>query len=69
MFIPPPPKKVKLPTDISMPTAPFEPSLPGEISQPAEPIVPQRDKGETAGERKRREDAERFGPGQDPMTF
>lgn len=69
MFIPPPPKEVKLPTDISMPTAPFEPSLPGEISQPAEPIVPQRDRGESLIEKRRREDEERFGPGQDPMTF
>jgi hypothetical protein len=69
MFIPPPPKEVKLPTDISMPTLPFEPSLPGEISQPAEPIVPQRDRGESLIEKQQREKEERFGPGQDPMTF
>ena len=69
MFIPPVPKTVKLPTDVTVPTLPSEPSLPGEISQPAEPIVPQRDRGESLIEKRRREDEERFGPGQDPMTF
>ena len=66
MFIPPPPKEVKLPTDISMPTTPFEPSLP---AQPAEPIVQPREKGESLIEKQQREKEERFGPGQDPMTF
>ena len=66
MFIPPPPKEVKLPTDISVPTLPFEPSLP---AQPAEPIVQPREKGESLIEKQQREKEERFGPGQDPMTF
>ena len=66
MFIPPVPKEVKLPTDVSMPIGTPEPSLP---FQPAEPIVQPREKGESLIEKRRREDEERFGPGQDPMTF
>lgn len=68
MFIPPQPKKVKLPTDITIPDFTND-TMKSQVTQPAEPIVQPREKGETAGERKRREDAERFGPGQDPMTF
>lgn len=66
MFIPPVPQQVKLPTDVTVPETPAV-DMKTEISQPAEPIVQRRDSGESAGERRRREDMERFGPGQDPM--
>jgi len=69
MFIPPIPKDVKLPTDVTVPELPTTDPMPSLPSEPATPIVQPRDEGETAGERRRREDAERFGPGQDPMTF
>ena len=69
MFIPPVPQQVKLPTDVTVPDTPAVDTPTTEITQPAEPIVQPRDSGESAGERRRREDMERFGPGQDPMTF
>tara|TARA_X000001382_G_scaffold86663_1_gene61688 strand:+ start:1902 stop:3356 length:1455 start_codon:yes stop_codon:yes gene_type:complete len=69
MFIPPIPKDVKLPTDVTVPELPTTDPMPSLPSEPATPIVQPRDEGETAGERRRREDMERFGPGQDPMTF
>ena len=69
MFIPPIPKDVKLPTDVTVPELPTTDPMPSLPSEPATPIVQPRDEGETAGERRRREDGERFGPGQDPMTF
>ena len=67
MFIPPVPQQVKLPTDVTVPETPAADMPTTEITQPAEPIVQRRDSGESAGERRRREDMERFGPGQDPM--
>lgn len=67
MFIPPVPQQVKLPTDVTVPETPAVDTPTTEITQPAEPIVQPRDSGESAGERRRREDMERFGPGQDPM--
>tara|TARA_R110002020_G_scaffold240389_1_gene453288 strand:+ start:3705 stop:5150 length:1446 start_codon:yes stop_codon:yes gene_type:complete len=69
MFIPPIPKDVKLPTDVTVPELPTTDPMPSLPSEPATPIVQPRDEGETAGEKRRREDMERFGPGQDPMTF
>lgn len=69
MFIPPVPQQVKLPTDVTVPETPAVEEPTTEVTQPAEPIVQPRDSGESAGERRRREDMERFGPGQDPMTF
>jgi hypothetical protein len=69
MFIPPAPKQVTLPTDITLPGQPTEPSVPTEPVPEAQPIVQPRDSGESFAERRRREDMERFGPGQDPMTF
>jgi len=69
MFIPPIPKDVKLPTDVTVPDTPITDPMPNLPSEPATPIVQPRDEGETAGEKRRREDMERFGPGQDPMTF
>jgi hypothetical protein len=69
MFIPPQPTEVKLPTDVTVPEIPTteEPII--EVTQPAEPLISQPDRGESFAERRRREDMERFGPGQDPMTF
>jgi len=70
MFIPPQPKKVSLPTDVTVPETPAveQPTAPTtEVTQPAEPIVERRDRGESLAERQQREMMERFGPGQDPM--
>jgi len=67
MFIPPAPKKVKLPTDVTVPTTPVVEQPTAQVTQPATPIVEQRDKGESFAERQQREMMERFGPGQDPM--
>ena len=67
MFIPPAPKKVKLPTDVTVPTTPVVEQPTTQVTQPATPIVEQRDKGESFAERQQREMMERFGPGQDPM--
>jgi len=69
MFIPPQPTEVKLPTDVTIPEIPTAEEPTAQVTQPAEPLIPQPDRGESAGERRRREDMERFGPGQDPMTF
>ena len=68
MFIPPAPLEVKTPIDIPSDTPVTDP-MPSLPVEPAQPIVTPRDEGESAGERRRREDMERFGPGQDPMTF
>lgn len=69
MFIPPQPTEVKLPTDVTVPEIPTTEEPITEVTQPAEPLIPQPDRGESFAERRRREDMERFGPGQDPMTF
>lgn len=69
MFIPPAPKQVTLPTDVTLPGQITEPSVPTEPVPEAQPIVQPRDSGESFAEKRRREDMERFGPGQDPMTF
>jgi len=69
MFIPPAPKKVKLPTDVTVPTTPVVEQPTAQVTQPATPIVEQRDKGESFAERQQREMMERFGPGQDPMQM
>ena len=67
MFIPPQPKKVSLPTDVTVPETPAVEQPTVEVTQPAEPIVERRDRGESLAERQQREMMERFGPGQDPM--
>ena len=67
MFIPPQPKKVSLPTDVTVPETPAVEQPTVEVTQPAQPIVQPRDKGESFAERQQREMMERFGPGQDPM--
>jgi len=67
MFIPPQPKKVSLPTDVTVPEKPAVEQPTVEVTQPAQPIVQPRDKGESFAERQQREMMERFGPGQDPM--
>ena len=69
MFIPPVPQQVKLPTDVTVPETPAVDTPTTEVTQPAEPIVQPRDSGESFAQRQQREMMERFGPGQDPMTF
>ena len=60
MFIPPPPLEVKTPIDIPSDTPVTDP-MPSLPVEPAQPIVTPRDEGESAGERRRRENMERFG--------
>lgn len=69
MFIPPVPKKVKLPTDVTVPTTPAVEQPTAQVTQPATPIVQPRDSGESFAQRQQREMMERFGPGQDPMQM
>jgi len=68
MFIPPVPKQVKLPTDVTVPTTPAVEQPTTEVTQPATPLVQQRD-GESLAQKQQREMMERFGPGQDPMQM
>ena len=67
MFIPPVPKTAT-PTDVTVPTTPVTTQPTTQVTQPATPLV-QPKEGESYGEKLRREKEERFGPGQDPMTF
>ena len=67
MFIPPPVKTSKATsTELTTPTVP---TVTPTVTQPAVPLVQPKDKDESYVEKLRREKEERFGPGQDPMTF
>lgn len=68
MFIPPVPKQVKLPTDVTVPTTPAVQQPTTQVTQPAVPLVQPRD-GESLAQKQQREMMERFGPGQDPMQM